>query len=68
MQFENDPFNSKITETCCRLSDKTAEAQQKKWKTMIESTDLHTAAENVESYEQTVEGLQATSTAMQGDS
>ena len=68
MQFENDPFNSKITETGCRLSDKTAEALQKKWKTMIESTYLHTAAENVENYEQTVEGLQATSTAMQGDS
>ena len=68
MQFENDTFNSKITETGSRLSDETAEAQQKKGQTMIESTDLHTAAENVENHQHTVEGLQATSTAMQGDS
>ena len=51
MQFENDTFNRKITETGSILSDETAEAQQKKWQTMIESTDLHTAAENVENHQ-----------------
>ena len=40
MQFENDPFNSETTETGNRLSDKIAEAQQKKWQTLIESTDF----------------------------
>ena len=34
MQFENDPFNSKITETDSRLFYETAEAQQRKWQTM----------------------------------
>ena len=40
MQFENDPFNSETTETGNRLFDKIAEAQQKKWQTLIESTDF----------------------------
>ena len=40
MQFENDPFNSETTETGNRLSDDIAEAQQKKWQTLIESTDF----------------------------
>ena len=40
MQFENDPFNSETTETGNRLSDEIAEAQQKKWQTLIESTDF----------------------------
>ena len=40
MQFENGPFNSETTETGNRLSDKIAEAQQKKWQTLIESTDF----------------------------
>ena len=68
MQFENDLFNSKRTETGSRLSDETTEAQQRKWQTMIESTNLHTAADNVGNHQQTVEGLRATSTVMQGDS
>ena len=38
MQFEDDPFNSEATETGNILSDKIAEAQQKKWHTLIEST------------------------------
>ena len=38
MQFENDPFNNETTETSNRLSDEIAEAQQKKWQTLIEST------------------------------
>ena len=35
MQFENE-----TTETGNRLSDEIAEAQQKKWKTRLESTDF----------------------------
>ena len=44
MQFENDPFNSETTETGNRVSDEIVGAQQKKWQTLIESTDLYTAA------------------------
>ena len=40
MQFENDPFNSETTETGYILSDEIAEAQHKKWQTLIESTDF----------------------------
>ena len=40
MQFENDPFNSETIETGNILSDEIAEAQQKKWKTLIESTEF----------------------------
>ena len=40
MQFEDDPFNSETTNTDNILSDKIAEAQQKKWKTLIESIDF----------------------------
>ena len=36
MQFENGPFNSEATETGNRLSDEIAEAQQKRWRTLIE--------------------------------
>ena len=39
MQFENDPLNSETTETGNILSDEIAEAQQKKWENLIESTD-----------------------------
>ena len=40
MQFENDQFNSETTETGNRLSNEIAEAPQKKWQTLIESTDF----------------------------
>ena len=40
MQFENDPFNSETTETGNRISAEIAEAQQKNWQTLIESTDF----------------------------
>ena len=40
MQFENYSFNSETTEIGNRLSDKIAEAQQKKWPTPVESTDF----------------------------
>ena len=40
MQFETNPFNSETTETCNRLSDDIAEFQQKKWQTLIKSTDF----------------------------
>ena len=40
MQFENDPFDCETTETGNRLSNEIAEAQQKKWETLIESTDF----------------------------
>ena len=39
MQFQNDPFNIETTETGNRLFDEIAETQQKKWQTLIESTD-----------------------------
>ena len=40
MQFINDPFNSETTETDNRLSDEITKPQQKKWQTLIESTDF----------------------------
>ena len=40
MQFENDTFNSETTGTGNRLSYEVSEAQQKKWQTLIESTDI----------------------------
>ena len=40
MQLESGQFNSGTTETGNRLSDEIAEAQQKKWQTLIESTDF----------------------------
>ena len=40
MQFENDPLNSETTETGNIPSNEIAEAQQKKWQTLIESTDF----------------------------
>ena len=62
MLFENHPFNKETTETGNGLSDEIAEAQQKKWQTLIESTEFtHSSVEN---HQQTVEGLRATSTAM----
>ena len=38
MKFANDPFNSETTSN--RLSDEIAEAQQKKWQPLIQSTDF----------------------------
>ena len=40
MPFENDTFNIETTETGNRVFDEIAEAQQKKWQTLIESTDF----------------------------
>ena len=60
MWFENNPFNSETTETGIIISDEIAEAQQKKWKTLIESQQQ----KSVENYQQTVKVLRATSTAM----
>ena len=62
MQFENDPFNSETTETGNILSDKIAEAPQKKWQTLMESTYFTHGSRKAE----IVEGLRASSTAMQG--
>ena len=41
MQFEDDPFSSKTTETGNRISDEIAEAHQKKWQTLIETEYTH---------------------------
>ena len=68
MQFENDPFNSEITETGIRLSGEIAEAQHKKWQTLIESTDFTHNSRKAWNHQQTVEGLRTTSTSIQGDS
>ena len=68
MQFENGPFNSETTETGNILSNEIAEAQPKKWQNLIEVNRFYTQNQkNVENHQQTVEGLHATSTAMQGD-
>ena len=40
MQFENDPFNSELTDTGNRLSDEIAKAQQNRCQTLIESTNF----------------------------